>query len=76
LSKGTNCVSPDAILGCEVFRACDESGQAGRDDGLAFGFEGGEFKVEAEEEGEGVFLFLHAVGGADGRVEGGRRVES
>ena len=38
---------------------------------MTLGFCVGQFKVQAEEEGQRVFLFVHAVCGADGGVEGG-----
>ena len=38
---------------------------------LAFGFPVGLFQIQVEEKGEQVFRVLHAVGGADGGVEGG-----
>jgi hypothetical protein len=37
---------------------------------LAFGFEGCKVQIQPQKEYEAVFAFLHAIGGADGGVEG------
>ena len=47
---------------------------AGWRDSLALSFKPGQLQVQPQEEGEEVFRFLHAVGGADGGVEGGMGV--
>ena len=65
-SRGRNAVCADKVPTVKPRRR-----QPGRYYASAIRLAAGQFEVEVKEEGEGVFLFLHPVGGADGGVEGG-----
>jgi hypothetical protein len=60
-----------AIGADELFLLRRRCRQPGCGDGPALGFLVCQFEVQAEEEGQVVFGVFHAVGGADGGVEGG-----
>ena len=61
----------DAISGGKIRWVRDSDGETGWDDGFTGGFPGGKVEVQVEQEGHHVFALFHAVGGADGGVEGG-----
>ena len=61
----------DAIGRDGVLPVGNEGGKTGWGDGAVFGFGVRESEVEADEEGQRVFALLHALGRADGGVEGG-----
>jgi len=61
----------DAVGADETGRVGGARWQSWRGHGLALRFLVRQFEVQAEEEGERIFVGVHAVGGADGGVEGG-----
>jgi len=60
-----------AVISDKILRARNRPRQARSGDGPAFGFERRKLEVQPKEKGEGIFVFLHSVSGADGGVEGG-----
>ena len=59
------------VGGSEQLACRDEGRKTRRGDGFAPSLCLSQLQVEAEKEGKEIFLFLHAVGAADGGVEGG-----
>ena len=60
-----------AVFAYQLLGLWIKVGQAGRPNWFAFGFLLCKFKIQAKEEGQRVFAFLHAIGSADGGAEGG-----
>ena len=60
-----------AVGASERLRVGDEGRKARWGDGFAPDLSLSQLEVQAQEEGKGVFLLIHPVGGADGGVEGG-----
>ena len=61
----------DTIVADEFGRGRHGSWQTGRHNLFALRFPISQFEVQAEEETQRIFGVFHAVGGADGGVEGG-----
>ena len=73
-TAGTFWQGPHTDIGYQLRWLGMEVGQTGPSDRLASGLLLGQFQVYPEQERQRVFALLHAVGGADGGVEGGLAV--